>query len=1019
MGAAAAGIRIQLLGPVRYVSPAHGALSPGARGPQAVLAALALRAGTLVTTSQIVDGLYESDPPPSARRVVVNYVHRLRSRITPDRSHRAADGGAAPEVIESAAGGYLLRLPPDSVDALRFTRLTEQARTAAADGTPESAVALLEEALGLWQGPPLAGLTGPYAHAQRQALTEQQAGALEHYLELLLECGRHADAVPGILSALDLHPYRERLHRALMLALYRSGRTADALAAYDRARRVLDEELGVDAGPALKAAHAAILAGEAGAATPSPGRPAARGAAPPATAPAPAGVPAAPAVPAQLPAPPADFTGRADQAAALARTLTGTADSTSGSAVDSGDGGSPAVAVITGMGGVGKTSLALRTAHAVRGRFPDGQLYAELRGADGDPVDPGDVLGGFLAALGVPPARVPARTADRAALFRSALAGRAVLLVLDNAVSVAQVQPLLPGSGRCAVLVTARALTAMPATATLPLDGLGPDDAVALIGRIAGAHRIEQEPRAVAALAEVCGRLPLALRVTAARLAARPAWSVEALLARMSDEARLLGELRAGDLAVEAAFEMSFAQLDRAHARAFMLLSLPHRTEWDIEAAAAVLELPCPDAEDVLEALVDAALLETRAPGRYRYHDLVGVYARAKARAGLGGRQRLDAVVRAVDFLCAGVVRAVLASQPLGKPLTNECHPRRSAGPDVGEGPAAVAWVRGALPALTALVEQAAACDDADAVALAVDILALMPCFEESVPLASLVRAAADLVPAAQRLCGDDHVGTAHFAAGVIHRNHASSDRSRDHLLTVLELFGETPTLADGSRRFLAVLFALSMLAELYLERGDFAAARTCAERSVALAEATGDRRLCARRRTVLLQVEVRDPGRATDLARIGAECRELAARFTGETDGEWLMTVLMTEAHSFFQDGRHTDAVRHYTRVLEQARASGHGRIETESHYRLAEALLAAGGTEAALDHARRALEGARLAQEHLLTARGHQVLGQALRHAGQDTRATGHLRRARALYRELGLRADAEATSALLNGS
>ncbi|WP_308312662.1 BTAD domain-containing putative transcriptional regulator [Streptomyces sp. ISL-11] len=968
------------------------AISPGAPGPQAVLAALALRAGSLVTTSQLVDGLYAEDPPPSARRVVVNYVHRLRSRLTPDRT----PGGAAPTeplVIESAVGGYILRLPPDAVDALRFGRLTAQARLAAADGAPAVAVAVLEEALGMWRGPALAGLSGPYADTQRRTLTEQRASAVEHYLELLLACGRHADAIPGILRALDVHPYRERLHGALMLALYRSGRTADALAAYDRARRVLKEELGIDTGPELKAAHAAILAGEAAALSDAP-----------VSAPLPAAPTMRPpvtetSVPAQLPAPPADFTGRRDQAAALAAALTE---------------GTHAVAVVTGMGGVGKTSLAVRTAHDVVESFPDGQLYAELRGADGAPVDPADVLSGFLTALGVPPARIPARLADRAALFRSTVSGRAVLVVLDNAVGVDRLQPLLPGAPECAVLITARALTAMPATFTLPLDGLGRRDAVDLIGRIAGPRRAAEEPEAVSALAAACGHLPLALRVTAARLAARPAWTVAALLERMSDEARLLGELRAGDLAVEAAFEMSFSQLGSAHARAFMLLSIPHRAEWDVEAAAALLCLPEADAEDVLEALVDAALLETWAPGRYRFHDLVGVYARTKARTGLTAAQRREAVLLALDFLCAGVVSAVEETQPLGKPLTSTTHPRRTAGPDVGTGTVAVSWVGVILPALTALVEQAAVTGDPDAVALSVDILALMPCFEESVPLASLVRAAGDLVPAARAHCGEDIIGTAHYAAGVIHRKHAAFEESRAHLLKVLELFGDAPSVTD-TRRYLAVLFALSMLAEIALECGEHEPARAFAERSVALAEATGDRRLTARRRTVLVQVEVRDPGCRGELARIGAECRALAEVFTGDEDREWLNTVMMTEALSHSYDGRHTDAVRRYTEVLERTRVSGHARIETECRYRLAEALLAAGDTAAALDHARRALDGARLTRENLLMARSHQALGQALSASGGHGEAAGHLDRAAALYRELGLRADAEAMSAL----
>nr|WP_277355408.1 BTAD domain-containing putative transcriptional regulator [Streptomyces telluris] len=992
--------RIRLLGPVQYVSAQGTATRPGAPGAQTVLAALALRAGTLVTFDKLIDGLYHDDPPSTARRVVVNYVHRLRTHF--DRVD--TDGGGRPSsVIETTADGYVLRLPEECVDALRFGLLTARAKRQARGGDLSGAVACLEEALGMWRGPALAGLPGPGAEDQRRALAEQRASAVEHRLELLLECGHTSELVPDILRALESYPYRERLYGALMVALYRSGRGAEALLAYDDARRVLADELGIEAGPALRGLHAAILAEDrallaspsvVGGGTPSRGeqvRPAVQG----------------PPVPAQLPPVPCDFTGRHDQISALVSALTGGAEH--------------AVAVITGMGGVGKTTLALRAAHAVAGAYPDGQLYANLRGPDGTPCDPAAILTGFLTALGVPHERFPVSLADRTALFRTMLAQRAVLVVLDNATSVAQVEPLLPGAARCAALVTARALAAMPAVLTVPLTGLGPDDAVELIGKVAGARRIEEERDAVAALAAACGYLPLALRAAGARLAARPAWTVATLLERMSDQARLLGELRVGELTVEAVFELSTSQLAPGQARAFMTLSVPHCAAFDIRSAAAVLELPEYDAEEVLEALVDAVLLETRAPGRYHFHDLVGAYARAKAQAELTEGERRTVVRRAADYMCASVVAAVRASQPLAGPLTAEIHPRRSAGAEVGGGREAMVWMQGALPTLVAVVEQAAASGDPDAVALAVDIVTLVPCFEDVVPLAPFAQAASALVPAALAHCGGHIAGTAQYAAGVILKKHSSPEslrRSRAHLLKVLEIFEDVPAPGGGHRPFLLVLFSLAMLAELDLQVGDFASARTFAERSVALAAVSGDRELVARRRTVLLQIEVEDPDRRVDLDRIAAQCRELTGVFTRSEDEKWLIRVMMTEADSLLLGGGHAEAARLYRQVLERARSSGQARNETECLFRLSGALLATGDTAAAVDTARGALAGARLTQEPLLTARSHDALGRALRAVGdEDTEADAHLVRAAELYR--GLRGAADTTAGAAAGS
>ncbi|MCB5908821.1 AfsR/SARP family transcriptional regulator [Streptomyces pinistramenti] len=739
---------LRLLGPVEYVSAQGAAGRPGAPGPQAVLAALALRAGSLVTLDQLVDGLYADDPPASARRVIVNYVHRLRAHFSQaDAQEGGKTGGAA--VIGTTADGYVLRMPPDRVDALRFGRLAARARRESASGDPARACATVQEALALWRGPALAGLPGPYAQEQRRALSEQRASAVEHHLELLLACGRHEEAVPGIHAALERYPYRERLHGALMLALFRSGRRADALLAYDRVRRALADQLGVGTGPDLDELHAAILTGDRTLLA-VPGAAAGPSAAAQQLAP---GLP----VPAQLPSVPCDFTGRHEEIRTLVAALSGPT--------------AHPVAVITGMGGIGKTALALRAGHQVMESFPDGQLYADLHSPCGAAADPADVLAGFLTALGVAHERLPRAVSDRAALFRTLLSDRAVLVVLDNAADIAQVGALLPGADRCAALITARALAAMPAAVKVPLKGLAPEDSVALLGKIAGARRIEKEKAAVAELAAAGSHLPLALRALGARLALRPAWSVGTLLSRMSDDTRLLGELRAGELTVQAVFEQSYRLLSPQQARAFLALSLTHCAEFGVQGAAAVIGLPEREAETVLESLVDAVLLEPGTPGRYRYHDLIAAYARSVARAELSEQEHRQVLRRAAGFLRTGIARAVQESRPPG----SRQRARLPAAEDAAAG-AAATWIRDALPTVAAVAGQVAGGGDARAVALAVEALSLLPCFGDTLPLGVLAPAATALVRAAQAHCRPGVVDRARRAAELIHRHRRAGE---------------------------------------------------------------------------------------------------------------------------------------------------------------------------------------------------------------------------------------------------
>ncbi|WP_344343322.1 NB-ARC domain-containing protein, partial [Kitasatospora putterlickiae] len=394
----------------------------------------------------------------------------------------------------------------------------------------------------------------------------------------------------------------------------------------------------------------------------------------------------APPRPAQLPPDAADFTGRTAPVRVLCEALAAPPEA----------GGTPArpqqalvVATVVGMGGVGKTALALHVAHRVREAYPDGQLYADLRGSDPVPADPEAVLSGFLVALGVAADAVPDGLDARSALFRSVVDGRRLLLVLDNTKDAAQIRPLLPGAVGCAVLTTGRTRPAgLPVTVQVDLDVFQPEEALDLLGRTIGAERLAAEPDAARDLVVACGHLPLAVRIVAARLAARPGWTVATLSRRLQVERRRIDELRIGDLAVAAAFELSYRQLTGDQARAFRLVASVDGPDIGLPAAAALLDLDEYDAEDLLEALVDVAMVESPFPGRYRYHDLLRAFARRRPAegpetGGAGGedegREAVAARDRLLDHLLATAGTAFQHAVP-GDPAAGVLGPARSPG---------------------------------------------------------------------------------------------------------------------------------------------------------------------------------------------------------------------------------------------------------------------------------------------------------------------------------------------------
>ena len=834
-------IVMRVLGPVR-LRAGDGWQVPASPQLRLVLGLMTLRIGQVVPVAELVDAIWEAEPPRSARASLQALMTRLRQLLKP----------LPGAVLTRVGDGYLLEFDQDLVDAERSRALGRAAR--AADGA--AAIPLFDAALALWNGPALADAPDTErVTAIRHGLAEERLSMLQDRLACMLACGREREAAAELPAALARHPLNERLAGMLMATWYRSGQRAEALAVFRQIRGRLVAELGVEPGAELQLLHQRILAGDVGQApgaiggrapVPANGHHAGTGngqrPGPAVGRPGPAdgqerggAVPVLPMrpwlVPRQLPAAPAQFIDRAAELARLDELIGQTAE----------PGGEAQVRAVVGSPGIGKSALATVWAHRAAGHFPDGQLYVNLKGfaPAARPVLPEQAIRGFLQALGVPSAEIPESPDAQTALYRSVLAGKRVLVVLDNARDADQVRPLLPGSGRCAVLITSRArldgLVATVGARILTLDVMSEAESRELIVRRLGAARAQAEPEAVADLARLCAGLPLGLAIVAARAAARPGFRLAALSAELAGGDARLDALETADTtsSVREVFSWSYRQLSQPAARMFRLLGLHPGPDITVAAAASLGATGRSQARRAVAELAGAHLLTEHVPGRFTGHDLLRAYAaelaaegedevgRDLARRRLGDHY-LHTAAAAGRRLCPARPAVILgAAQPGTVPekFTNYAE--------------ALGWFSAEHQVLLAVADAAAAaCDDACAwqlPALLTDYLNREGHWHD---LAALGRAALAAAEQAGDGLGQAH---AHASIGVANLRVGCYGTARSHLLRASSLFRQAGATAWQARNDLTV-------GVLFDRQGRHDKARLQAERALSLYQDLGYR---------------------------------------------------------------------------------------------------------------------------------------------------------------------------------
>ncbi|MFD7641966.1 BTAD domain-containing putative transcriptional regulator [Kitasatospora sp. NPDC059795] len=977
------GLRFRLLGPLAGWAGGQR-LELGRRQQQAFLAMLAAAPGRVLTAAQLGDGIFDGDNPPgNPRSVLATHAYRLRREL---RNH------ALGHLLVTVDGGYRLDVPAEALDSVAFDRLVARAGEALAGGEPAGealaggepagggrdgggragARDLLARALALYEGEPLAGLPGRHAEELRRHLGERRIDALETKLGLDVELGSGPSCLVELDQAVFAHPFRERFRALLMLEYHLSGRPEEARAVYEDARRLyLDEGLTC---AELDALHRRIRRADPTLAT--------------AARPAPETRPSGPAptpVPEQLPAGIPDFTGRQADVARLRAALS---DPEPGAVV---------ISAINGLGGVGKTGLAVHVGHALRARFPDGRLHVDLRGAEAVPLDPAEALAGFLTALGVADRDIPADLAERAALYRTAVTGRRLLILLDNAAGPEQVAPLLPGSRTCAVLVTSRAwLSTLPGARHLPLDAMTADEALDLLAAIVGRPRIEAEPEAAATIVTACGRLPLAVRVAGSRLAADPGQPLAELAASLADERTRLGELATEQASVEPVLALSYARLTAEQARALRLLALPDAPDLRSADAAALLDRDPAETRDLLEALVDLNLLQSPAADRYGFHDLLRVFARQRSAHQDTPSSVTAAFARLLGFCVAGARNAERTAH-------RDRAPESPTGPRFSSIEEASAWMRDRTALHRAVVHRA--CEDGGLpLADTVDLLDTMSSILFGRGYVTTVADLAGRVAAAASARGErDAEALARSVRGGMLWHANSYPQAGRELRACLAL-------CDGDDRLPLRADTLKLLGANARALRDHRAAVACLEEAAAIF-----RRLADESAEGLVLGEL-----AFNQAQLGllSEARATAERCAGLTGRHLSISESVGRyylARVLHLCGDLDPALAQAQYVLERFRAFGMLAFEAATGSLIARIHLSAGRARPAVRAAEESLPQARQVGA-LLEGTLLRTLGEALTRLHHPDRARISLQQALTHFRHLELTADATEIEHLL---
>ncbi|WP_050670700.1 AfsR/SARP family transcriptional regulator [Luteipulveratus halotolerans] len=861
-------MRIGVLGPVSVRVDEQWRAIGGAKC-RAVLAALAAQAPGVVSIETLIDEVWGTAPPKTAPTQIHGYVLRLR---------RLLDDGVG-QVVVTEPPGYRLCVRPDDLDAAAAAAGLAEATALMRGGDPEAAVEVLDRTLALWRGEPYADVTASdLVQSRVDRLRELRLTLLETQVDARIEAGRHGEVIGGLRDLIAEHPLREQLWHRLMLALHRSGRQAEALQEYARLRRMLVDELAVEPCGTVQALHQKILSGEDDAPAQDPAR----------------------SVVCQLPADVADFTGRQDELRCVVDQLS-----------DSDPTRPPAVVVVHGSPGIGKSTFALHSARQLASAYPDGQLYLDLAGTADAPRDPAALLAELLGSLGVSGRAIPDESAARSALLRSVLADRRVLLFLDDACSAEQVRPLLPPHGGSAVVVTSRRLlTGLAGARHVQLDPLDPASAYDLLARIVGSDRVATESEVAHDITRACGYLPLSIRIAGGKLLGRPGWTLAVLRSRLADESRRLEELRLGDLDVRSSVDLSLRLLTDEARRAFALLGLlgllgSH--DWPGWVVAPLLDRD--HADDVLDALVDANLVsltstDRHGQPRYRLHDLLRVRA-VDLCADLTHEQRRDAVARVVATWLHLVedARHRLPPSPLDPPRGRALRRPVDDALAVARAADPFSWLDAERQSLVATVQ------------LAADWDLVEPCWELAATLAAYF---------------DDR---------------ALLEDWRHSHDTALAAAGDDP---------LACSVLLRGLAQIHLYRSEIGDAATLAERAVDLARTAGDRRGQAMALGALVSAH-RLSGRLDDAAALLHEALALGAELG---DRAFEAHLRCSAGMVRLAQGRLPEARRWFSQSLVMAREEGDSHREAVVLRELSQVQHRCGDAAAALNGLDQAVE-------------------------------------------------------------